>query len=108
MDTKYRHYTLDKFLGEEEIKIKEPTNPKSMDNYLEDIYKKTDKISASLEGYIDDVARFQKKINDFQNKEGVSMEDFLKTTTTINLIMKRLEDMEIYIEKVGKSIEQIN
>lgn len=95
-----RRYSLDKFLTEEENKKRKNV----LSNHLERIIKKTDKVASSMERYMDDVVRLDTLIKKKFERTGISADEYFKLTTSLTIILNRLEDMEKHID----SLENLN
>ena len=95
-----RRYSLDRFLEEEEKKKMKNV----LSNNLERIIKKTDKVATSMERYMDDVVKLDVLIKKKFERTGISAEEYFKLTTSLTIILNRLEDMEKHID----SLENLN
>ena len=95
-----RRYSLDRFLEEEEKKKMKNV----LSNNLERIIKKTDKVATSMERYMDDVVRLDTLIRKKFEKTGISADEYFKLTTSLTIILNRLDDMEKHVN----SLENLN
>lgn len=93
---KYRRYSLDKFLQEEETKKMKNV----LSNNLERIIKKTDKVASSMERYMNDVVVLDTLIKKKFQNGGISADEYFKITTSLNIILNRLDDMERHIDSL--------
>lgn len=93
-----RRYSLDRFLEEEEKKKMKNV----LSNNLERIIKKTDKVATSMERYMDDVVRLDTLIRKKFEKTGISADEYFKLTTSLTIILNRLDDMEKHIDSLEK------
>lgn len=93
-------YRLNRFLEEEENKKRQNV----LSNHLERIIQKTDKVATSMERYMDDVAKVDALIRKKFEGTGITADEYFRLTTSLTIILNRLEDMEKHID----SLESLN
>lgn len=100
-----KRYRLNKYLPEEISEEQKIKKRNVLDSHLESIYKKTDKVANSLEKYMDDVAKLDKRIKKKFENEGITPDEYIRVATSLKLIMNRLEDMEKHIQSIDNNMD---
>ena len=105
LNTSMNKYRLNKYFPEIDSINESRTEPNVLDNHLERVYKKTDKVAKSLEKYMKDVSDLEKRIKDKFENEGITAEEYIKVATSLKLILNRLDDMGKHIESIDSNFQ---
>lgn len=106
-----RRYRLKKYMIDDIqeyaslLEVKDGDEEKTvLDRHLEYIYKKTDKVATTMEKYVNDFVELEKKIKDRFENEGISIEEYMRVTVALKIILNRLDDMEKHVQAVGEQL----
>ena len=91
---RHRKYTLNKFIEEDEIRVRDSyISSEKLDNSIKDILDKTEDVATRMEDYIRHLNKFQDDVNKRWQEHGINFDEIMKVANTVQTANKRIDGM---------------